>query len=128
MRSPKRITVGPTSAVPQTLLLDNMGFPKYLVASLSFAAGVLSSPVASTPGYGAPTYGNGSVAISPNPRNGHWVDTWTSMPQLTEFANLPPPPFVSGCMTRPHIDSTDGMYRMRPTSSSTTPPFVKPYV
>ena len=25
----------------------------------------------------------------------HWVDTWTAMPQLTEAANLPPPPFVS---------------------------------
>ncbi|KAJ7174987.1 SGNH hydrolase [Mycena crocata] len=24
---------------------------------------------------------------------GRWVDTWTSMPQLTESANLPPPPF-----------------------------------
>ncbi|KAG8889356.1 hypothetical protein FRB98_004640 [Tulasnella sp. 332] len=23
----------------------------------------------------------------------HWVDTWTAMPQLTEFANLPNPPF-----------------------------------
>ena len=24
----------------------------------------------------------------------HWVDTWTSMPQLVETANLPPSPFV----------------------------------
>ncbi|KIJ29760.1 hypothetical protein M422DRAFT_234003 [Sphaerobolus stellatus SS14] len=24
---------------------------------------------------------------------GHWVDTWGTMPQLTEPANLPPPPF-----------------------------------
>ncbi|KAH8820923.1 SGNH hydrolase-type esterase domain-containing protein [Xylogone sp. PMI_703] len=24
----------------------------------------------------------------------HWVDTWTAMPQLTEFTNLPGPPFV----------------------------------
>jgi hypothetical protein len=24
----------------------------------------------------------------------HWVDTWTAMPQLTEPANLPNPPFV----------------------------------
>jgi len=23
-----------------------------------------------------------------------WVDIWTSMPQLTESYNLPPPPFV----------------------------------
>ena len=26
--------------------------------------------------------------------DGHWVDTWVSMPQLTEPANLPPAPFV----------------------------------
>jgi hypothetical protein len=25
----------------------------------------------------------------------HWVDIWTAMPQLTEPANLPAPPFVS---------------------------------
>jgi hypothetical protein len=25
----------------------------------------------------------------------HWVDIWTAMPQLTEPANLPGPPFVS---------------------------------
>jgi hypothetical protein len=24
----------------------------------------------------------------------HWVDTWTSMPQLVEQSNLPPSPFV----------------------------------
>jgi hypothetical protein len=27
--------------------------------------------------------------------DGKWVDAWTAMPQLTEPANLPPPPFVS---------------------------------
>ncbi|KAF2875353.1 SGNH hydrolase-type esterase domain-containing protein [Massariosphaeria phaeospora] len=32
-------------------------------------------------------------AIRPNPLNGHWIDTWASMPQLTEPANLPPAPF-----------------------------------
>ncbi|KAH7117804.1 SGNH hydrolase-type esterase domain-containing protein [Dendryphion nanum] len=31
--------------------------------------------------------------VEPNPRNGRWVDTWASMPQLTEPANLPPAPF-----------------------------------
>ncbi|PPQ70170.1 hypothetical protein CVT25_011767 [Psilocybe cyanescens] len=30
---------------------------------------------------------------NPGPPAGHWVNTWTSMPQLTESANLPPPPF-----------------------------------
>ncbi|KAF2448995.1 SGNH hydrolase [Karstenula rhodostoma CBS 690.94] len=32
-------------------------------------------------------------ALRPNPPNGHWVDTWASMPQLTEPANLPRAPF-----------------------------------
>lgn len=32
-------------------------------------------------------------SLQPNPPNGHWADTWTTMPQLTEFSNLPPPPF-----------------------------------
>ncbi|KAH9866584.1 hypothetical protein J1614_008275 [Plenodomus biglobosus] len=31
--------------------------------------------------------------IRPNPSNGHWVDAWATMPQLTEPANLPPAPF-----------------------------------
>ena len=25
----------------------------------------------------------------------HWVDTWATMPQLTEPANLPPAPYVN---------------------------------
>ncbi|KAF8957218.1 SGNH hydrolase-type esterase domain-containing protein [Flammula alnicola] len=40
---------------------------------------------------------NGVEAISTPekraPSSSHWVDTWTTMPQLTESANLPPPPF-----------------------------------
>ncbi|CAN9119443.1 unnamed protein product [Alternaria alternata] len=34
-----------------------------------------------------------SGKLRPNPSNGHWVDAWASMPQLTEPANLPPAPF-----------------------------------
>jgi lysophospholipase L1-like esterase len=30
----------------------------------------------------------------PTPQPAHWVDTWVSMPQLTEPANLPPAPFT----------------------------------
>ncbi|KAI1627192.1 SGNH hydrolase-type esterase domain-containing protein [Exophiala viscosa] len=30
---------------------------------------------------------------TPSIPNGHWVDTWTAMPQLTEYTNLPPPPY-----------------------------------
>ena len=36
-----------------------------------------------------------TLASVPEPTDGHWVDIWTSMPQLTEAANLPNPPFVS---------------------------------
>lgn len=32
-------------------------------------------------------------AIRPNPTDGHWVDAFATMPQLTEPANLPPAPF-----------------------------------
>lgn len=39
-------------------------------------------------------------AIRPEPANGHWIDTWASMPQLTEPANLPPAPFV--CFKSPN--------------------------
>jgi hypothetical protein len=35
-----------------------------------------------------------NTGTRPNPSNGHWVDAWASMPQLTEPANLPPAPFV----------------------------------
>jgi hypothetical protein len=38
--------------------------------------------------------GDGKKGIKPNPSNGHWIDAWATMPQLTEPANLPPAPFV----------------------------------
>jgi lysophospholipase L1-like esterase len=38
---------------------------------------------------------NSSLSITPNPQNGHWLTTWTAMPQLTEVTNLPPPPYNS---------------------------------
>lgn len=34
------------------------------------------------------------LSIRPNPSDGHWVDAFATMPQLTEPANLPPAPFV----------------------------------
>ena len=47
-------------------------------------AGVLTAAVATT-----------SQAIGdPANRPAHWVNTWTSMPQLTEPGNLPPAPFT----------------------------------
>lgn len=41
-------------------------------------------------------------AISPNPANGHWVDTWTAMPQLTEYNNLPASPFNASNLVFPN--------------------------
>ncbi|KAK0267340.1 hypothetical protein LTR91_011417 [Friedmanniomyces endolithicus] len=72
-----------------------MGVAKYIAAFTWLVTTAVSSPVVavSPPAYGAPSsYGN-LTSISPSPKNGHWLDSWTSMPQLTEFANLPPPPF-----------------------------------
>jgi hypothetical protein len=31
--------------------------------------------------------------VKPAFADGHWIDTWTAMPQLTEYTNLPNPPF-----------------------------------
>ncbi|QDS75518.1 hypothetical protein FKW77_005126 [Venturia effusa] len=36
---------------------------------------------------------NQVTPAQPDPSNGHWIDTWASMPQLVEPANLPPSPF-----------------------------------
>lgn len=40
--------------------------------------------------HGAQAASTPAPAAAPS---GHWVDTWTAMPQLTESTNLPPPPF-----------------------------------
>ncbi|VDC04456.1 unnamed protein product [Peniophora sp. CBMAI 1063] len=37
--------------------------------------------------------------VSPDPANGHWVDTWAATPQLAEAADLPPAPFSSSNVT-----------------------------
>ncbi|KAI7158681.1 extracellular GDSL-like lipase/acylhydrolase [Hortaea werneckii] len=70
-----------------------MRFFNSIVSALPFAFGALASPF-SPPQWGGPpaTYGN-VTDLQPNPHWGHWVDTWVSMPQLTEFHNLPPGPF-----------------------------------
>lgn len=58
---------------------------KHLATLLATAAAFLGANAAPK------NYDNG---IGPHPANGHWVDTWTAMPQLTEYTNLPLPPFV----------------------------------
>ena len=35
-----------------------------------------------------------ALVTVPSIPDGHWIDTWVSMPQLTEPANLPPAPYV----------------------------------
>ncbi|MGP3957835.1 SGNH/GDSL hydrolase family protein [Nonomuraea sp. 3N208] len=55
------------------------GLRLMIVAALG--AGVLTA---------SPAIGDG------NAPNGHWVDTWTAMPQLTEPHNMPPPPYTAG--------------------------------
>ncbi|EMC98407.1 hypothetical protein BAUCODRAFT_425301 [Baudoinia panamericana UAMH 10762] len=76
----------------------------------TLAASALAAPGWGPAGWGPPSWGqppsnnqnaSGST-IAPNPRNGQWVDTWASMPQLTEFANLPPPPFNQSNLVFPN--------------------------
>ncbi|PPQ98583.1 hypothetical protein CVT26_013765 [Gymnopilus dilepis] len=40
--------------------------------------------------------------VVPSILGGHWVDTWVSMPQLTEFNNLPNPPFNQSGLVFPN--------------------------
>lgn len=54
----------------------------------------------------------------------HWVDTWTSMPQLTEPANLPPAPYVHSLLPHPKPPLTTNRIKQGPSSS--TPQSVKP--
>ena len=65
-------------------------FSQGVAALAAIFASLVCPAFAAPPSYDAPSSGS---SITPNPRNGYWVDTWTAMPQLTEFANLPQPPF-----------------------------------
>lgn len=62
-----------------------MYFSKLVVLLVGATASVRGDP--------GQTSGISRRAIRPNPNNGHWIDAWASMPQLTEPANLPPAPF-----------------------------------
>ncbi|GLA06826.1 hypothetical protein AnigIFM60653_007774 [Aspergillus niger] len=55
--------------------------PLYLLFLLSLTLPILSTPLPSSQ--------------SESQSQSHWVDIWTTMPQLTEPANLPPAPFNS---------------------------------
>ncbi|GAB2624540.1 SGNH/GDSL hydrolase family protein [Streptomyces capparidis] len=60
-----------------------------LVAALLAAAAALSTAV----GHTAPGPRPGEAVPAASAR-GHWVDTWTAAPQLTEPHNMPPAPFT----------------------------------
>jgi lysophospholipase L1-like esterase len=65
---------------------------------VSLVAGALTAAAVATPaairavGEGNPDAHGAAGAASQ--AGAHWVDTWVSMPQLTEPANLPPAPFT----------------------------------
>jgi len=49
---------------------------------------------------------SGADAGRRSQNDNHWVDTWVTMPQLVEPANLPNPPFVSATPD-PRISGAD---------------------
>ncbi|MFR9787467.1 SGNH/GDSL hydrolase family protein [Streptomyces sp. MB22_4] len=67
-----------------------MGRTSALVVSLAAAAVLTATGFATSPAAGGErAAGTAQVAAA-----GHWVNTWTSMPQLTEPGNMPPAPFT----------------------------------
>lgn len=65
-----------------------------LAAALAAAtAGCAAHPAAGAHDGGPPAAPH-PAATTAATANGHWVDTWTSMPQLTEPGNMPPAPFT----------------------------------
>lgn len=60
---------------------------KMFQLAVSFLALLIASPLVS----GQQLEGRG---VDKKSKDGHWIDTWGTMPQLTEPANLPPAPYV----------------------------------
>lgn len=75
------------------MLFKSVASGLLLLTSVAHAAPALSTRDA------PPSYGSD---LSPNPADGHWVDTWTAMPQLTEYYNLPAPPFNESGLVFPN--------------------------
>lgn len=71
---------------------------------------------------------NAQLSTNRAPAQGRWIDTWVSMPQLTEPGNLPPAPFVSSSpWSRLHyLYSIPLRIRPRPHPSSPILPFDRP--
>ncbi|KFY18489.1 hypothetical protein V493_08574 [Pseudogymnoascus sp. VKM F-4281 (FW-2241)] len=61
----------------------------FLVLAVAFGSSWLPLQVAGT------ALPMGQIVESRQETGNKWVDTWTSMPQLVEPGNLPPPPFTS---------------------------------
>jgi hypothetical protein len=57
------------------------------VFSVAFAALSILSPTVN---------GRAIEAVDKRQDASHWINTWTSMPQLVEASNLPPSQFVRG--------------------------------
>ncbi|MGH3415407.1 MAG: SGNH/GDSL hydrolase family protein, partial [Actinocrinis sp.] len=62
------------------------------------AVGALVAAAAGTSVTAALAHGGRSGDGPSAHENAHWVDTWVSMPQLTETSNLPPAPFTAANM------------------------------
>ena len=68
-----------------------MGRTSAFVVSVAAAAVRTATGFATSPAAGGdPTAGTATSRAAA----GHWVNTWTSMPQLTEPGNMPPAPFT----------------------------------
>jgi lysophospholipase L1-like esterase len=70
---------------------------KSSLVRLAVAGALATAVVALSPAIGAMSAEGGPKTpggeVKPK-MNGHWVNTWVSMPQLTEPGNLPPAPFM----------------------------------
>jgi lysophospholipase L1-like esterase len=64
------------------------------IARLVAAVAVTAIVTAVAPAVGRSDAPGVAGAAVPPGANAHWVDTWVSMPQLTEPGNMPPPPFT----------------------------------
>ena len=77
------------AGMPRPARVVRTGLVRLVAAAALTALVAVVAPAVG--GHRAP--GVAGAAIPPG-ANSHWVDTWVSMPQLTEPGNMPPPPFT----------------------------------
>jgi lysophospholipase L1-like esterase len=80
---------------PPVLRLITAGALSAAIVATLFSTGAMG--VVGRPSSPAAAVGN----VAPE-MNGHWVGTWAAAPQLTEPANMPPPPFTQGNLVFPN--------------------------